>query len=207
MPNTHLLVSILLLSSCYIAAGQGSASKTSKIIARSASKLKVVELDGKHRIEVPDDFTMGRVSEKIASVPVYYFNATPPDYTSIQIFLLPNAGTYQTDPKTGGPRLPIEIDGTSLRGYFKISGERYVYYGWSVGDNAYECTMNSPCPVPVPPKSRYDTLYVFVVFDEANNTIVEFRGDHLGPTERVTRFEGDGKLLRDVIVPSLSSIR
>jgi hypothetical protein len=32
-------------------------------------------------------------------------------------------------------------------------------------DNAYECSMNSPCPLPWPPKSRYTTEYAFAVFD------------------------------------------
>jgi hypothetical protein len=82
-----------------------------------------------------------------------------------------------------------------------------VYYGWSVVDNAYECTMNSKCPLSWPPESRYTTQYAFAVFDKLNDSIVEFTGSHDGPSKEVTGFEGDGKSLRDTIVPSLTSIR
>lgn len=114
------------------------------------------------------------------------------------------SGVYQTDPKTGRPE--IGMDGATLNRYFEISGGKVVYYRWSVDDNAYECTMNTPCPVPVPRIRRYRTLYVFAAFDNTHSTIVEFRGDHLGATQNVTTLKGDGKLLRNVIVPSLSSI-
>jgi hypothetical protein len=171
---------------------------------RPKSRLNWVELDGKYKIQVPEDFTLGRISDKMTAVPAFYFNAKPPDHTSIQVFLLPMTGVYQTDPKTGRPQ--IEMDGAALSRYFEISGGMVVYYGWNVDDNAYECTMNTPCPVPVPRKLRYGTLYVFAAFDNTHRTIVEFRGDHLGATQNVTNLEGDGKLLRNVIVPSLSSI-
>jgi hypothetical protein len=91
--------------------------------------------------------------------------------------------------------------------YFTISGNRDVYYEWNVVDNAYECSMNSPCPLPVPPKSRYTAWYVFTVYDKPNNSIIEFSGAHTGSSDKATGFEGDGKLLRDTIVPSLTSIR
>lgn len=162
------------------AMGQNSTAQVSKNVAQPKSKLKWVELDGKYKVQVPDNFTLGRVSDKISSVPAFYFNARPPDHTPIQVSLLPKVGTYQTDPETGRPQ--IQIDGTSLKRCFRISGGIVVYYGWSVGDNAYECTMNSPCPVRVQRNMRYGTLYVFAAFDEAHSTIIDFRGDHLGAT-------------------------
>lgn len=82
-----------------------------------------------------------------------------------------------------------------------------MYYGWSVGDNTLECSMNSPCPVSVPPELRYGVRYVFVMFDKPHDAFVEFTGDFLGPNKEVSGFEGDGKLLRCAIVPSLSSRR
>jgi hypothetical protein len=153
---------------------------------------------------VPEDFALGRISDKITSVPAFYFNAEPPDHTSIQVFLLPIVGVYQSDPKTGRPK--IEMDSAALNHHFEFSGGMIVYYGWSVADNTLECSMNSPCPVPVPHKLRYGAGYVFAAFDNAHSTIVEFRGDHLGATQNVTKLKGDGELLRSVIVPSLSSI-
>jgi len=190
---------------CQIAASQCPTSQAQRSAAQPTPKLKWVELDGRYKIQVPDDFTLGRIDPKIAAVPAFYFNANPPENTSIQVFLLPKVGLYQTDPKTGVPQ--IEIDGTSLQRSFKISEGIVVYYGWSVNDNAHECSMNSPCPVRVPRNRRYGTLYVFAAFDDAHNTIVEFRGDHLGATQKITGLYGDGKLLREVVVPSLSSIQ
>lgn len=174
-------------------------------VGQPRAGLKWIKLDTRYKIQVPDNFTLGKISDKISPVPAFYFNARPPDHTSIQVFLLPKIGNYLIDPKTGRPH--IEIDGTSLSRSFKIQGGIDVYYGWSVDDTAYECTMNSPCPAPVPSDRRYGTLYVFAVIDEAHDTIVEFRGDHLGPTQNVRTLKGDGRLLRYVIVPSLSLIR
>jgi hypothetical protein len=208
MRREHLLV-LILVSFCQISAPETSKAQESKAVhaAQSNSKLKWVELDSKYKIQVPDDFTLGRMSDQISSFPDYYFNATPPNYTSVQIFLLPKFGKYQIDPKTGRPQLPIQLDGATLTNSFDISGGIFVYYGWGVDDEAYECSMNSPCPAPVPPDMRYRTTYVFEGFDEAHDTIIEFRADHLGPTQNVTKLEGDGKLLRDIIIPSLSSTR
>jgi hypothetical protein len=199
------LLALTLAFICQIAVSQNPTSQAQRSTSRAKPKLKWVELDGKYKVQVPDDFTLGRIDPTIASVPAFYFNASPPDQTSVQVFLLPKAGIYQTDPNTGIPQ--IEIDKTSLKRYFKISEGIVVYYGWSVVDNAYECSMDSHCPMPVPRNMRYDTVYVFAAFDDAHNTIVEFKAEHFGSTQRATRLHGDGKLLREVVVPSLSSIR
>jgi hypothetical protein len=90
--------------------------------------------------------------------------------------------------------------------HFTISGGREVYYRWDVVDNAYECTMNSPCPMAVPARIRYTTMYEFKFFDKPSNTMVTFRGTYTGPSKEITGFEGAGKLLREVIVPSLTPI-
>jgi hypothetical protein len=82
-----------------------------------------------------------------------------------------------------------------------------VYYGWSVVDNASQCTMNSKCPLSWPLEPRSTTQYAFAVFDKPNDSIVEFTGSHDGPSKEVTGFERDGESLRDTIVPSLTSIR
>jgi hypothetical protein len=200
-----ILLALTLAFVCQIAGSQNSISQAQRSAAQPTPKVKWVELDGRYKIQVPDYFTLQRIDPKIAAVPAFYFNANPPESTSIQVFLLPEVGMYQTDPKMGRPQ--IEIDGTSLRRSFKISENIVVYYGWSVTDNAYECSMNSPCPVRVPRNRRYGTLYVFAAFDDAHKTIVEFRGDHLGAMQKRTRLYGKGKLLREVVVPSLSSIQ
>ena len=171
---------------CQIAASQCPTSQAQRSAAQPTPKLKWVELDGRYKIQVPDDFTLGRIDPKIAAVPAFYFNANPPENTSIQVFLLPKVGLYQTDPKTGVPQ--IEIDGTSLQRSFKISEGIVVYYGWSVNDNAHECSMNSPCPVRVPRNRRYGTLYVFAAFDDVvASLVVHYLEDWTGPFAELHR--------------------
>jgi hypothetical protein len=112
------------------------------------------------------------------------------------------------DERTGLFRLPVGVNGgLPLTDCFKITEDRYAYYGWSVCDQAYERTMNSPCPHAAPLQSRYITQYVFAVFDKPSHSVVEFTGINFGPSKEVTAFAGDGKLLRELIVPSLSAIR
>ena len=48
--------------------------------------------------------------------------------------------------------------------------------------------------------------YVFAVFDKTRHLTVEFTGYYFGPSERVTAFKGEEKLLREVIIPSLTRI-
>jgi hypothetical protein len=208
LQNDHFLVSILMLFIWHVAVGQSHAPEASRAPARSVSKLKPMELDAKYTIQIPDYFMVGRISGQIAAVPIYFFNAPPPHYTRIQASISPYAGVISIDKESGKIKLPLAADdGTPLTNYFTISGNRDVYYGWSVVDNAYECTANSKCPLAWPPESRYTTRYAFAVFDKPNNSIVEFTGSHDGPSKKVTEFEGDGKLLRNTIVPSLTSIR
>lgn len=130
-------------------------------------------------------------------------NSSTHDHTGVRSA---SGGIIPMDKNTGRFQLPFQCDGglPPLTAYFEISGNRDVYYGWSVIDNAYECSMNSPCPLPVSPTSRYTTEYAFAVLDETS--CVEFTGMHDGPSKKITGFEGDGKLLRDIIVPSLQSL-
>lgn len=198
---------VLILATCRIAEGQTSLPSGSKPAPESALKLKSVELDRKYTIEVPDGFAVRRISERVTSVPMYVLNG-PPSHDTIQVFVLPYFSVIPLDERTGLFRLPVGVNGSPpLTDYFKISEDRCVYYGWSVYDQAYECTMNSACPHGTPPQSRYMTQYAFAVFDGPNDSVVEFTGIHFGPSKEVTSFEGDGKLLRELIVPSLSPSR
>lgn len=209
-----------------MAVSQNPASQTQPSAAQAAPKLKWVELDGKYKIQVPADFTLGRIDPKITSVPAFYFNASPPDHTSIQVAVLPYSGEIPMNKVTGKLVAPADgdltcevesvPDPTALRAqggtpplsrYFTITDNRDVYYGCSVTDNAYECTMNSPCPLPVRRESRYTTEYAFAVFDKETRLIVELTGSHDGPSKKAIGFKGDGRLLRDTIVPSLTRIK
>lgn len=196
------VLTALILAIASTAASRSSAQTTND--SQTRPKLKWVELDGRYRVQVPEDFTLVRISSKISSLPDFHFNATPPDNTQVEIILMPMTGTYPTDPESGRPR--IEMNGVALNRYLEISHGTVVSYGWKVDDTADECTMNTPCPVPVPRRVRYRTLYVFAAFDFAHGTIVKFRGDYFGATENVKTLKGDGELLRKVIVPSLSAV-
>lgn len=202
------LVFVLVVLLIFSIARKSAASERPKNGINRPARLKSVELEGKYIIQVPDYFILRRMDGAATAVPMYSFDAPKPHYTTIRVSVLPRAGIIPIDQKTGRFQLPFECDGglPPLTDYFEISGKRDVYYGWSVVDNAYECSMNSPCPLPWPPKSksRYTTQYAFAVLDE--NSCLEFTGMHSGPSKKVTGFEGDGKLLRDIIVPSLRSL-
>jgi hypothetical protein len=222
--KSHLALTLAFI--CQIAVSQNPASQA-RSAAQATPKLKWVELDGKYKIQVPADFTLGRIDPKITSVPAFYFNARPPDHTSIQVEVLPyDAGGIPINKATGklvapaNGDLTCEVeslpDPTALKAqggtppltrYFTIADNRDVYYGCTVTDNAYECSMNSPCPLPVRRESRYTTEYAFAVFDKETRLIVELTGSHDGPSKKVTGFKGDGRLLRDTIVPSLTRIK
>jgi len=142
------LLALTLAFICQIAATGRCTAQPPKTLAQSVSKRKWVELEGRYKIQVPDDFAPVRVSKTITSIPAFYFNARPPRNTSVQVLLLPYQEISQLDDATGKINLPIEFDSMPLNGYFRISGNRYVYYGWSTADNTQECNMNSPCPMP-----------------------------------------------------------
>jgi len=212
MRKVHSLLPILMLVMLHFAAGQDSAHQASRPSARSALKLKSVELADTYTIQVPNNLIVSRASEKVSLFPAYGFRAYQPRYTAIDVGVYPYSYLRDELPaineKTGLFTLPFAVNGSNpLTAYFRTPGGQYVYYGWSTGDTAYDCTMNSPCPHRTERSSRYHTLYTFVVFDKGNDSIVEFTGYYSGASKSVTGFHGSGKLLRKVIVPSLSPIR
>jgi hypothetical protein len=223
--NYHLLVVILVMSVFSVAGTQTRALGQSKITGKPEHiKLKRVELDGKYSIDVPAYLSANRLSD--AAVPFYAFESQLPHSTTIRVEVLPYAGEIPMNKDTGKLVAPatgdltceveslpdplaLRADGGTppLTRYFTIADNRDVYYGCTVIDNAYECSMNSPCPLPVRRESRYTTQYAFAVFDKETRLIVEFTGSHDGPSKKVTGFKGDGRLLRDTIVPSLTRIK
>jgi hypothetical protein len=205
MRRLHRPLLILFLVISHSAAGQDAAHR--------ASGLKSIELADTYKIQVPSDLEADRVSDKVSADPSYVLRNYHPPYTWIEVMVLPYSvardyGLVAVDEETGLFTVPFSINGLNpLTAYFKMSGGQYAYYGWITEDMAYACTMNSPCPHGTERNSRYRTLYHFVVFDKANNSIVEFTGYYSGASKRVEGFHGDGKLLREVIVPSLAPIR
>jgi hypothetical protein len=222
MRHKLLIFPILMLLSCSVAMAQSSPPVASRTLkkrapnppkqslwtygrASSPSKLKSVELDRKYSIQVPDGFTLRRVSETVSSVPSYFFDAEPAQSTLITIHVMP----FASDALRGehsNVQLPIEFDDILLTGSFEFSGGETAYYGWRVSNNAYECRVNKSCMAPDLPESRYIAQYVFAVFDKTSNLTVEFTGFYFGPSKKVTTFKGEGKLLRDIIIPSLTRI-
>jgi hypothetical protein len=180
------------------------ASQISKDIPLTAA-LKTVELAGKYTIRVPDYFAVRRTPPgKATSVPVIDFESSSHNLTTrFEVLVKPyNEVHIGPDYKSW---TVVRIKPGSK--YFTISGGRHVYYSWSVVDNAYECTMNSPCPLNWPADSRYTAWYKFTMYDPPNNSIIEFTGGHYGRYKEVTGFEGVGKLLREIVIPSLKPIR
>lgn len=212
MRKVHYLLSILILAMGHSVAGQDSARNDSKPSARAILTLKSVELADTYKIQVPDNLIGGRASDKVSMYPAYVFHAYP-RYIDINVMVLPYSfaegyGLVPINEEAGLFKLPFSINGSNpLTACFKMPGGGYAYYGWSTGDTAYDCTMNSPCPHRTDRSSRYHTQYTFVVFDKGSDSIIEFTGLYVGASKRVKGFHGDGRLLREVIVPSLSPIR
>jgi hypothetical protein len=212
MRKAHAIIPVLTLIVCSIAEGQQPAHESSRPTARST--LRSVELVDTYRIQVPNDLALVGFFDgttKQSSVPEYVFRGPR---SVIDLMILPYESeivTYGLNPINEGAgtfKLPFSIGGSNpLTAYFKTPKGWYVYYGWSTGDTAYDCTMNSPCPHRTERNSRYQTIYTFVVFDKADDCIIEFTGYSAGPLRNVTEFQGDGKVLHDVIVPSLAPIR
>jgi hypothetical protein len=145
MHHKLLIFPILMLLSCSVATAQSSPPVASRTLkkrapnpptqslwtygrAPSPSKLKSVELDGKYSIQVPDGFTLRRVSETVSSVPRYFFDAEPAQSTFITIVVTP----FTSDTLRGehsNVQLPIEFDDILLTGSFTISGGEDAYYG------------------------------------------------------------------------------
>lgn len=197
---SYIFLGLLVFASLRMTAAQ----TVSRDVGQPAANLKTVELAGKYRMQVPAYFTMQVLpAGPVRAAPAVAFTSNTNNIkTWFQVEVQPYVGAFADDRSTGKLKLPAP-----LTHYFTISGNRDVYYGWTVVDNAYECTMNSPCPAQVPARSRYTAWYTFKVFDKPNNSIVEFTGAHSGPSKEVAGFEGVGKILRHVIVPSLTAIR
>jgi hypothetical protein len=211
--HSIIIIPALTLIACLIVEAQDSPHESSRLSAQST--LRLVELVHTYRIQVPDDLALVGFFDgttRQSSVPEYIFRG--PHYRGIDVMVLPyksEIDTYGLIPineETGIFKLPFSINGSNpLAAYFKTAKGGYVYYGWSTGDTAYACTMNTPCPHRTERSSRYQTIYTFVVFDKANDCIIEFTGYSYGPSKNVTEFQGDGKVLHDIIVPSLDLIQ
>ncbi len=89
--------------------------------------------------------------------------------------------------------------------HFTISGERDVCYEVSVEDASADCTMNQICPPPGTPP--FTAWYKFEYYDKLKKTMVTFEAAEHVPSENFQGFVGIGKLLRYVVVPSLTPIR
>lgn len=190
--------------------GQNSSERDRKTSDRPA--LKSIELADTYKIQVPASLEVGR--SFAFSVPAYNFREYNPRGDIVfDVLVLPYSPTVAAyrlvpiDEATGLFELPFTVGGSKLTTYFKMPDGNYVYYDWNTTDSAYMCTMNSSCPVRTSPNSRYYTVYEFVVFDKRRDSIIDFFGYSFGPSKHVKRFTGVGKLLREVIVPSLQPIQ
>ncbi len=179
--------------------------------------LKKVEIVDNYVIEIPADFTVHELlSSPVTSVPIYMVEA--PDGSVFDLAVHPYAVSSNPIPGTcvvsaefdaGETSAPVYCEGLSLTSSFTVPAGWDVKYGSAINDlTLASCTMNSPCPVEVPPESRYSITYVFVIPDKSNNIILEFyAGDMFrGPSDEIDGFQGLGFVLHDLIIPSLSAI-
>lgn len=90
------------------------------------------------------------------------------------------------------------------QGSFLISGNRGVYFGWTVYDHAGDCKTSELC---FDLETRYSVWYQFSVPDKEHGVIVLFDANWTfqQPSPTVTGFKGLAKVLRDTIIPSLAA--
>jgi hypothetical protein len=191
------------------------ASQTS--VSPSNIKVKKVYIVDKYAIEIPEDFTVHEnLSSTTTTVPIYRietsngasFDIAVQPYT-VSSSLIPGRCVVSTDFDSGTTSAPIFCEGLALTNLFTIPENRTIKYGSVISDlSLLLCTANSPCPVEIPPETRYSTTYVFVFADKSLDTILEFYvGDAFrGPSNEINDFEGLGAVLHNSIIPSLSII-
>jgi len=177
--------------------------------------VKKVNIVDKYVIEIPEEFTVHEnLSSLTTVVPSYRFET--PNNTSFNIAVYPYTVSsslisgkcvVSTDFDAGTTSAPIYCEELELTNLFSIPKGWTVKYGSAINDlSLLLCTMNSPCPVEVPPETRYSITYVFVIADKSRDAILEFYiGDAFrGPSNEIDGFEGLGAVLHDLIIPSLS---
>ena len=197
-------------------------TKTSTLLASTpqsnlrSQSTKTVNLAGKYSIEVPIDFSVAEVPGNITDVPNYTFQDSNSDQFSVALLPYVSAKSQiagkcavSTTYDTGVISAPVFCEGLILTNWFTISGGLVVKFDTRVADLTTQCTMNSPCPVKVPPDSRYAVDYVFLIPDKETQTLVEFfAGDAARiPSGQAQGFKGVAVLLHDSIIPSLETFR
>jgi hypothetical protein len=104
--------------------GQDSSQHTSRPSARSAPKLKSVELADTYKIQVPDNLIVGRLPDNVSAFPEYVFRAYRPRYMAIDVMVLPYSfvqdyGVVPINEETGLFKLPFSVNGSNpLTAYF-----------------------------------------------------------------------------------------
>lgn len=181
--------------------------------------MKWVEIGGRYKFKVPGDFAFRQMSEIGSKWPTYIFFSERGLKHEFDVTLWPysvNGDAVMTDCKVsrefdeGTFPAPIYCsNGTefTVKITFTISEGRHVFAGWAVYDNSLECTHMSPCPHYVPPESRYSVFYSFFVPDKEHGTIVEFSAASVRTSSAtVNEFKDIAKLLRQMVVPSLTPV-
>ena len=176
---------------------------------------KTVNLAGRYSIEVPSDFAVSEVPQNITNVPNYSFQ--DPNSDQFSVALLPYLSAQSpvsgqcavsTTYAAGVVGAPAFCEDLILTESFTISNGLLAKYASRVTDMTTQCSMNSPCPVQLPPDVRYSVEYVFLVPDNERQTLVEFFAGQAAriPSSQVQGFQGVASLLHDSIIPSLKPV-
>ncbi len=179
---------------------------------RPFQSTKTVNLAGRYSVEVPNDFAVSEVPQSITNVPNYSFQDS--NTHQFSVILLPYLSAQSqisgqcavsTTYEAGVVSAPIFCEDLILTNWFTISNGLLAKYASRVTDMTAQCSMNSPCPVKVPPDMRYSVEYVFLVPDKERQTLVEFFSGEAAriPSSQVQGFKGVALLLHDSIIPSL----
>ncbi len=196
------------VASVELASSPGSAIAT--------QSTKTVDLADRYSINVPNDFSVTEVPKTITDVPDYAFQDSKSNQFSVAVlpYLLadspiPGKCAVSTTYDAGMVSAPAFCEGLILTSWFSDPGGFTVKYGTQVTDMTTQCTMNSPCPVQVPPGIRYSVEYVFLVADKGRQALVEFFSGQAGriSSSQVQGFAGVAGLLHDSIIPSLRPLQ
>lgn len=178
--------------------------------------LKWVEFGEKYKLQVPTSFTVTEIDRSVSEWQAFSLQHGTGTFESpdFSVQLLPysvNLDPIWTDCKVsqefdqGHLPAPIYCERKTLSAAFVITNNRPVYFTWASDDTSLACTMNSsPCPQTVPADTRYLITFHFFIPDKPNGSILEFDAIARKSKARFDEHDPDARLLRDVVIPSLT---
>jgi hypothetical protein len=169
--------------------------------------LKPYQLFQQYTIHIPDDVQIKPVGPNAAVAHTVYLMTAPNGETATVIqhpFLMEDGAKPAPCGLVDRANQSsyIECDGMVLTQTEQLTPNFLLAFGSRSIDLAYGCTMNSPCPLDIPPESRYASDYVFVVTDDRRTTLLEWfiSAAHAGVDDK----RGIVAIVRNTVLPSLT---